>query len=126
MKGRWSMPKAEKTAIEVAVRNAGLRSGWTAMSWVLDWGVVDAMGKLDGAMSLRVQAVGEWWGYSLAKSWRRQRIFQKAFPALRTPADLIEVPANQALRDFLAGMAKVGKTLEAAKLGKGMALVTGA
>jgi len=120
------MPKTGKTAIEVAVRNAGLRGGWTAMSWVLDWGVVEAMGKLDGSKTQRTVAVGEWWGYSVAKSWRREYAFEKAFPTLRTPADLIEVPANQALRDFLAGMAKVGKTLEAAKLGKGMALVTGA
>ena len=114
------------TAIEVAVRNAGLRGGWTAMSWVLDWGVVDAMGKLDGSLSRRTALVGEWWGYSEAKAWRRQHAFHKAFPTLQTPADLIEVPANEALRDFLAGMAKVGKSLEAAKLGKGMALVTGA
>lgn len=120
------MPKAEKTAIEVAVRNAGMRSGWTAVNWVLDWGVVDAMGKLDGSMSHRVELVAEWWGYSLAKGWRRQYAFQKAFPTLATPADLIEVSANEVLRDFLAGMAKVGKTLEAAKLAKGMALVTGA
>jgi hypothetical protein len=126
MKGRWSMPKSEMTAIEVAVRNAGLRSGWTAMSWALDWGMLDAKGELSGSLSARTAAVGKWWGYSEAKAWRRHCAFRKAFPMFETPSDLIAVPANQPLRDFLDAFAKMSKVVDAAKLGKGMAFMTGA
>jgi len=128
------------SAIEVAIRNAGLRQGWTAMSWVLDWGVVRGMGGLDGVgspkggghdTSQRLMVVGDWFSYSPAKSWRRQAAFRKAFPEFASPDDLIDLPPNVELRRFLAQMAAIGSAVDRRRevveaMPKGIALVTSA
>lgn len=117
------------TAIETAVLNAGVRQGYLAMSWVLEWGSVRALGELDSARHKtdRVLAVGRWYGYSDAKAWKRQKAFVTAFPNLMTPDELIDLPANVELRAFFDKAAKVSQRITAgAQLGRGMAVVTAA
>jgi hypothetical protein len=103
------------------------------MSWVLDWGVVRAMGDLDGLTSTRQKApvVGEWWGYSEAKAFRRQAAFRRSFPDLASPEDLIDLRANGELREFFLRMAAVAVGVDrrravAKSMADGLGLVTSA
>lgn len=117
------------TAMEVAVRNGGMRQAVQCLYWILDFGVCEAMGDFAGAVTLtdRVEAVMARRGYSLSKAWRMQRAFAKCLPMFQTPAELIALPPNVELRRFLQGMASLGDSLqERPSLAKGMASASGA
>lgn len=95
------------SAVAVAIANGGYRNAWVAVTWVMDWGLVRAAtDDLGSNLSARTLTVGEWWGYSESKAWRRQRAFARCFPMWRSPDDLLDYGPNEALR---VAMDKLGR-----------------
>jgi len=72
--------------MELAVRNAGMRRGITALSWALCWALVrESLGR-----DPSVEEVADWWRESHRTAYREQAAFRQAFPTLDTPARILE------------------------------------
>lgn len=106
------MPRARKRPpmwIEVAVSNAGMRKGTTAMTWAYQWAVVrEKLGR-----EPTVDEVAEWWAMNRRKAFRDQAAFREAFPMLETPA---QIYASDEVRASLKAHADLGDKVD--KLGE--------
>lgn len=102
------MARARKrpiTWIEVAVTNAGMRKGTTAMAWAYQWAVVREALEREPT----VDEVAEWWAMNRRKAFRDQAAFREAFPMLETPA---QIYASEEVRASLTGHADFGAKLD--------------
>src|ERR1035437_1142962 len=111
------MPKSREprrvTWMEVAVRNAGLRKGQTALVWALSWAVTrKSLGRDPSA-----EEVAAWWKESVRTAYREQSAFRDAFPTLDTPAKIFEDPAA---RVKVAKVARAGDELQVQKKARKM------
>jgi aminopeptidase N len=96
------------TWMEIAVRNAGLRKGQTALVWALSWAVTrESLGRDPSA-----EEVAAWWKESVRTAYREQAAFKDAFPTLDSPAKIFEDPATRAK---VAKVARAGDELQAQK-----------
>lgn len=81
------MAKARKRPpswIEVAVANAGLRTGLRAMTWAYEWAVTrESLGHDPSA-----EEVAKWWAMPERTAYREQAAFREAFPTLDDPAPI--------------------------------------
>jgi aminopeptidase N len=106
------MPRSREprrvTWMEVAVRNAGLRKGQTALVWALSWAVTrESLGRDPSA-----EEVAAWWKESVRTAYREQSAFREAFPTLDSPAKIFE---NPAVRAKVTKVARAGDELQAQK-----------
>jgi len=79
-------PRATRapSVMEVALRRAGFRKGWTACLYLAQWGIAsDAKGRL-----LNATEVGVWWAEPRATTYRHEATFKAAFPDEGNPARL--------------------------------------
>jgi len=79
----------QPTWIEVAVFNAGVVKGATAITWAWCWGITREVLKRDPS----VEEVAEWWNTSIRTAYRDHAAFKKAFPMLDSPAAYVDNPA---------------------------------
>lgn len=90
-----------KTWLEIAITNAGLRSGVRALTWALLWGVARERLGTDPT----VEQVAECWRSSRRTAFRDQTHFRKAFPGHDTPAAIFDNPnARRRVRDIAKSM----------------------
>lgn len=105
------VPKAKQvrhvTWIEIAVRNVGIRRGYSAMSWAYNWATARESLKHDPS----VEEVAHWWRQSVRTSYREQAAFREAFPTLDTPAQIFDDPT---VRAKVAAVAKGSDAVEKA------------
>lgn len=78
----------QPTWIEVAVSNAGVVKGATAITWAWCWGITREVLKHDPS----VEEVAEWWNTSIRTAYRNHAAFKKAFPMLDSPAPYVDNP----------------------------------
>lgn len=96
-----------RTWLEVAVANAGLRTGVRGMTWAYQWAVArESLGHEPS-----VEEVAEWWALTRRTAFRDQAAFREAFPMLETPARIYE---SEAVRDALKRQADFGDKIEEA------------
>ena len=74
---------------EVAISNAGVVKGATAITWAWCWGITREVLKHDPS----VEEVAEWWNASIRTAYRDHAAFKKAFPMLDSPAPYVDNPA---------------------------------
>lgn len=79
------------TWMEVAVSNAGIRKGISALGWAYAWAVARQSIGHDPS----VDEVADWWRQSRRTAYRNQAAFRKAFPTLETPSRIFEQPEIQ-------------------------------
>lgn len=79
----------QPTWIEVAVRNAGVVKGATAITWAWCWGITREILKHDPT----VEEVAEYWNASIRTAYRDHAAFKRAFPMLDSPAPYVDNPA---------------------------------
>ncbi len=79
------------TWMEVAVANAGIRKGLSALGWAYSWAVARQSIGHDPS----VEEVADWWRQSHRTAYRNQAAFRKAFPTLETPFRIFENPEIQ-------------------------------
>jgi hypothetical protein len=77
----------QPTWIEVAVRNAGMMKGATAITWAWCWGITREILKHDPS----VEEVAEYWNASVRTAYRDHAAFKKAFPMLDSPAPYVRL-----------------------------------
>jgi hypothetical protein len=87
-----ALRRRKQTWLEVAIKNAGFRTGIKAVSWMLSWVVVREVLGYDPS----VDEVAEWWKQSRRTAFREQDAFRKAFPEFLTPAPMYESAEAQA------------------------------
>lgn len=94
--------------MEVAVRNAGIIKGSTAITWIWCWGVAKAaLGHTP-----TVEEVAEWWNASARSCYRDQSAFRRAFPGYEDPEKLTEIPAVKAvIEETAVKMTALGEKL---------------
>jgi hypothetical protein len=81
--------RRQPTWIEVAVSNAGMMKGATAITWAWCWGITREILKHDPS----VEEVAEYWNASVRTAYRDHAAFRKAFPMLDSPAPYVDNPA---------------------------------
>ena len=84
--------KRKATWLDVAVTNAGLRRGTTALVWAYQWAVVREALEHEPT----VDEVAEWWAMNRRTAFRDQASFRAAFPMLDTPAQIYASPEVRA------------------------------
>lgn len=87
------------TWLQVAVTNAGMVKGATAISWAWCWGITREVLGHDPS----VEEVAEWWGASERTAYRDHASFKKAFPFLDSPAPYVDQPDVKPLVEAAAG-----------------------
>lgn len=104
------MPRKPRkvTWIEVAVRNAGVRRAFNALTWAQMWAIVRAAIGHDPT----VEEVAAWWKQSLRTTYREQADFRAAFPTMETPARIFEDPA---LQETITKLAQFGEEMDERK-----------
>jgi hypothetical protein len=91
--------------MELALRNAGFRDTYRALSWAIDWAIVrESLGQ-----EPTVEEVGDWWKQSRRTAFRHQAAFREAFPNLDTPAILFE---SEEARTSFRKLAALGDEME--------------
>lgn len=76
------------TWIQVAVTNAGVVKGATAITWAWCWGITREILKRDPS----VEDVAEYWNMSIRTAYRDHAAFKKAFPMIDSPAPYVDNP----------------------------------
>ena len=78
----------QPTWIEVAVSNAGVVKGATAITWAWCWGITREVLKHEPS----VEEIAEWWNISIRTAYRDHAAFKKAFPMLDSPTPYVDNP----------------------------------
>ena len=87
-----------QTWIELGVRNAGIRTAFTGMTWALSW--IIAAKDLDHDPT--VEEVADWWKDSHRTAYRQQAAFRRAYPDLESPGAMFADPEADAVAAELA------------------------
>lgn len=97
------------TWLQVAVFNAGMVKGATAISWAWCWGITREVLGHDPT----VEEVAEWWGASERTAYRDHASFKKAFPFLDSPAPYVDQAEVKPLVEAAArGMKRITDKME--------------
>lgn len=114
-----------RTWLEVAVANAGMRTGVRAMTWAYEWAVTrESLGH-----DPSVEEVAEWWALTRRTAFREQAAFREAFPTLESPAAIYSSPqaraALRAMANIGEGADEIGEKRRARKAEIGIAQLGG-
>jgi hypothetical protein len=99
------------TWMEVAVTNAGIRKGISALGWAYAWGVARQSIGHDPS----VEEVADWWRQTHRTAYRNQAAFRKAFPTLENPSRIFQQPEIQ---ERLAEAARLGDKMDPQNAGE--------
>lgn len=78
----------QPTWIEVAITNAGVIKGATAITWAWCWGITREVLQHDPS----VEEIADYWNMSIRTAYRDHAAFKKAFPMIESPAPYVDNP----------------------------------
>lgn len=82
------MKKRQQTIGSLALRRGGMRKGFTATSFLVEWSIVaNSLNRAD----FTVDEFADWWCVSRSQAFRRQAIYRECFPEFLDPLDLLAV-----------------------------------